>query len=269
MKYRSSIFIPNPIEEVFDFAVDQVGANRWQFQVGVKHLTGEANAPGSTYERRSFAGRASLHTYELVEVARPFRFDARWIEGPWPFRYEYTFAAEGEGTQVSVDVDSEGEPPVEIEGRLALLRRQIAGDTPRLAAVSSTAPRLLTEIEQERAAELTAIDQARALNEAQTQLHIPHSTASRGMPLSGIAAFLIPALLIILINIGWLWSLLSGGYGGYGGMFIMFLGAAINLGLGGLGLIVLIVAAIATKGKLAAFGGGLLAGSVISFAPFL
>ena len=53
MKYRSSIFIPNPIEEVFDFAVDQVGASRWQYQVGVKHLSGEENALGSTYERTS------------------------------------------------------------------------------------------------------------------------------------------------------------------------------------------------------------------------
>jgi hypothetical protein len=264
VKFRSSIFIPNPIEEVFDFAVDQVGARRWQFQVGVKHLSGEANAPGSTYERTAVDRNQMLvQTYELTIVASPFRFEVRSTSGELRFVYDYTFVVEDEGTRVYVGVDSEADAPAEIENRLTFLRRQLAGDTPGLAAVSSTAPRLLTEIEQARAAELTAIDQARAArNAASRESAQPSVPAS---PLSVALWVFIPALLIILPNIWLLGGLLSVAGAGYVGILILLLGAAINLGLGGLGLIVLIVAAIANKGKLAAFGGGQLAGPVISF----
>jgi hypothetical protein len=139
MSFRSSIFIPNPIEEVFDFAVDQVGASRWQYQVGVKHLSGEENAPGSTYQRTpSVRGKASAHSYELDVVASPYRFNTRSIEGAWFFHYDYTFVVEDQGTRVFVDFDSEGESPADIEGRLMFLRRNIAGEAPELAPAHST-----------------------------------------------------------------------------------------------------------------------------------
>ncbi len=50
-EHRASVVVPRPIEEVFDFAVDQVGSSRWQWQVFVKQLSGETNTTGSTYER--------------------------------------------------------------------------------------------------------------------------------------------------------------------------------------------------------------------------
>jgi hypothetical protein len=130
MKFRSSVFIPRPIDEVFDFAVDQVGSSRWQIQAGVEHLSGEANAPGSTYERTSvLAGQSRVHTFELAVVAPPFRFDVRSLEGPSPFHHDYNFVVEGEGTRVFVDTDSEGESPAEVEGWLKFLRQLIAGET--------------------------------------------------------------------------------------------------------------------------------------------
>ncbi|MDA0799839.1 MAG: SRPBCC family protein [Chloroflexi bacterium] len=165
MIFRTSIVIPKPIEEVFAFAADQVGASRWQYQVGVKHLAGEENAPGSTYERTSVsAGQPRVHTYELTEVAPPFRFDVRSIEGSSPFHYDYTFVVEDEGTQVFVDVDSADEPPAEVEGRLTFLRRQIAGETPELATAYSTVPQPTDQAlahETTRAAETVAKRQTR------------------------------------------------------------------------------------------------------------
>lgn len=165
MAFRTSIVIPKPIEEVFDFAVDQVGSSRWQFGVSVKHLSGEANTPGSTYERTFWSeGNATLHTYELTEVAPPFRFDVRSIEGPSPFHYDYTLVVEDEGTRVFVDVDSEGESPAEVEGRLTFLRRKIAGDTPELAPAYSTVPQPTEQElahESARAAEVAARRQTR------------------------------------------------------------------------------------------------------------
>jgi hypothetical protein len=124
--FRISSLIDRPIQEVFDFAVDQVGSGRWQFQTSVAHLAGEANAAGSTYERTVVSGDDTLvHTYELTTVAPPFRFEVRSTSGEPGFTYDYTFVLEGDGTRVFMDVDSESDSIGEVDDWLASLKRAL------------------------------------------------------------------------------------------------------------------------------------------------
>ncbi|MDA0799191.1 MAG: hypothetical protein O2884_11045 [Chloroflexi bacterium] len=130
-EHRASVVVPRPIEEVFDFAVDQVGSSRWQWQVFVKQLSGEANTAGATYERiRMIAGDRYVHTYELAVVAQPARFELRSTGGEPSFVYDYTFVVEGEGTRIFLDVDSEGDTVAETQNRLVFLKRVLTGDAP-------------------------------------------------------------------------------------------------------------------------------------------
>jgi hypothetical protein len=129
MAFRASILIPKPIDKVFGFAVDQAGSSRWQYQVDVELLSGDANAPGSTYKRTMFsAGRTLVHTYELTAVARPFRFEVRSTSGGTSFVYDYTFFAEAEGTRVVVDVHSAGDSVGVVEAWLIFLQGLLSSD---------------------------------------------------------------------------------------------------------------------------------------------
>jgi len=127
-KFRVSVVINRPVQEVFDFAVDQVGAGRWQFQVSVVHLSGDLNAAGSTYERSAWVGGVNVvHDYELTTVAPPFRFEVRSTSGEPSFVYDYTFVVEGDGTQVFVDVEGAGESVTEVSDRLNFLYQVVDG----------------------------------------------------------------------------------------------------------------------------------------------
>jgi hypothetical protein len=125
-QFQQSVMVNRPIEEVFDFTVDQVGAGRWQYKTVVELLSGEPNGAGSTY-RRTVTKRDEevVHTYALAEVNAPFGFRLQTTSGEPSFVHEYTFVAEGTTTRVAVAVESEGDEAGDIDNQLQSLARQL------------------------------------------------------------------------------------------------------------------------------------------------
>ena len=125
MKFQTSVFVAGQVADVFEFAIEQVRSAHWQWYTSVKHLTGEVNAPSSTYQRDAIIdGHRYIHSYVLSVVDPPYRFEARSTKGTPGFMYAYSFAPEADGTRVTVDVDSTSlsEARSVIDNRLAFFK---------------------------------------------------------------------------------------------------------------------------------------------------
>jgi uncharacterized membrane protein len=110
MKVEKSVIIKKPVVEVFDYALNNENATKWQGGVVSMQMDeGPDNIVGSRYtEVRKFLGQELRTTMEITTFIKNVKWAAKVIKGPVPYEVTMSYAAVPEGTKITTVV--EGEP---------------------------------------------------------------------------------------------------------------------------------------------------------------
>jgi carbon monoxide dehydrogenase subunit G len=118
-RYRRTIEIARPPEDVFAFVTDLDNLPRWQPTVRELSWDGEV-AEGSTFEEtREMLGRRATSRLEVTRLDRPREFAIRVVEGPVRLTVRHLFEASGDGTRLTLEAEGES-------GRLLRLAAPLA-----------------------------------------------------------------------------------------------------------------------------------------------
>jgi carbon monoxide dehydrogenase subunit G len=122
--FETSIDIPRPVDEVFEYVADPRTFPAWNSAVE------SVTAAGTRYVmRRRLPTGPAINELEVVARRPPAAFAIRTVSGPSPFVYRYGFAPTQRGTRVTLDAE------VQVPALVARLLRR--GVDANLAALRS------------------------------------------------------------------------------------------------------------------------------------
>lgn len=106
-RYRRTIEIARPPEDVFAYITDVDNLSRWQPTVREVRWDGEL-APGSEFEEtRELLGRRARSKLEVTVLAHPREFAIRIVEGPVPLTVRHLLEPTAGGTLLTLEAEGE------------------------------------------------------------------------------------------------------------------------------------------------------------------
>ncbi|MDQ3822266.1 MAG: SRPBCC family protein [Actinomycetota bacterium] len=128
MRYRRTIEIASPPEDVFAFVTDLDNLSRWQSTVREVRWDGELHQGSEFEETRELLGRRARSRLEVAVLDPPHEFAIRVVEGPVQLSVRHLFEPSGDGTRLTL----------EAEGRVGRLMRLAAPIAERAAALQAS-----------------------------------------------------------------------------------------------------------------------------------
>src|SRR5687767_9612718 len=110
IRTETNVLINRPVEEVWDFYINNENVARWALGVKeVRYLTeGPVRLGTKSAWTQTFLGKDISSTVEVIEY-EPYKYITfKASSGPFPFTYRYIFEPTPNGTKLSVHL--EGEP---------------------------------------------------------------------------------------------------------------------------------------------------------------
>jgi carbon monoxide dehydrogenase subunit G len=133
-RYRRTIEIARPPDEVFPFLVDLDNLPRWQPTVR-DVVWGPPLERGSTFaETREMLGRRATSRLEVIELDPSREFSIRVVEGPVPLRVRHLLETSAAGTRLTLEAEGEAGGLMRLAAPLAerAAARQAGQDLERL-----------------------------------------------------------------------------------------------------------------------------------------
>jgi carbon monoxide dehydrogenase subunit G len=133
-RYRRTIEIARPPEDVFAFVTDLDNLPRWQPTVRDVEWSAPLE-PGSTFrETREMLGRRARSRLEVTALEPSNEFSIRVVEGPVPLTVRHLLEPAGEGTRLTLEAEGEAGGLMRLAAPIAerAAARQAAQDLERL-----------------------------------------------------------------------------------------------------------------------------------------
>jgi hypothetical protein len=120
-RFKTSVRIRCPIEEVFAFVSEPLNFPHWNSAVrAVRKTGGRDGEVGSTYTmERELPSGGVQNELEVFARREPTEFGIRTTSGPTPFSYQYGFSAANGQALVQLDAVLELDGPAALLGPLA------------------------------------------------------------------------------------------------------------------------------------------------------
>jgi carbon monoxide dehydrogenase subunit G len=106
-RYRRTIEIARPPEDVFAFVVDLDNLSRWQPTVRDVRWSGELHEGAEFEEIREMLGRRARSRLEVTSLEAPREFSIRVVEGPVPLTVRHLLEPVAEGTRLTLEAKGE------------------------------------------------------------------------------------------------------------------------------------------------------------------
>ena len=139
-RYRRTIDIARPPDEVFAFVIDLDNLSSWQ--TSVREVEWEAPLePGSTFhETRELLGRRARSRLEVTVLGPPTEFSIRVVEGPVPLTVRHVFEPANGGTRLTLAAEGEAGGLIRLAAPIAerAAARQAGRDLGRLKQLLET-----------------------------------------------------------------------------------------------------------------------------------
>ena len=133
-RYRRSIDIERPPDEVFAFVTDLDNLARWQPTVREVRWDGELHAGGEFEETRELLGRRARSRLEVVALEPGREFSIRVVEGPVPLTVRHLLEPAANGTRLTLEAEGEAGGLLRLAAPIAerAAARQASQDLERL-----------------------------------------------------------------------------------------------------------------------------------------
>jgi carbon monoxide dehydrogenase subunit G len=106
-RYRRTIEIARPPDEVFAFIVDLDNLSRWQATVRDVRWERELHEGAEFEETRELLGRRARSRLEVTALERGREFSIRVVDGPVPLTVRHLLEAAGDGTRLTLEAEGE------------------------------------------------------------------------------------------------------------------------------------------------------------------
>jgi len=106
-RYRRTIEIARPPEDVFAFVTDLDNLPRWQPTVREVRWDGELHEGAEFEETREMLGRRARSWLEVAVLDPPRELSIRVVEGPIPLTVRHLLEPTGEGTRLTLEAEGE------------------------------------------------------------------------------------------------------------------------------------------------------------------
>ncbi len=133
-RYRRTIEIARPPEEVFGFLVDLDNLPRWQPTVRDVRWEGELHEGAVFEETRELLGRRARSRLEVTALEAGREFSLRVVEGPVPLTVRHVLEPAGDGTRLTLEAEGEASGLMRLAAPIAerAAARQAGQDLERL-----------------------------------------------------------------------------------------------------------------------------------------
>jgi carbon monoxide dehydrogenase subunit G len=106
-RYRRTIEIARPPEDVFAFLVDLDNLSRWQPSVRDVRWSGDLHEGDEFEETREMLGRRARSRLEVTALEAAREFSIRVVEGPIPLTVRHLLEPAGQGTRLTLEAEGE------------------------------------------------------------------------------------------------------------------------------------------------------------------
>jgi carbon monoxide dehydrogenase subunit G len=133
-RYRRTIEIARPPEDVFAFVADLENLPRWQPTVRDVRWEGELHEGSQFEEVREMLGRRARSRLEVIALDPPREFSIRVVEGPVPLTVRHRLEPVDGGTRLMLDAEGEAGGLMRLAAPIAerAAARQASQDLERL-----------------------------------------------------------------------------------------------------------------------------------------
>ena len=133
-RYRRTIEIASPPDDVFVFVTDLDNLPRWQPTVRDVRWEGELHEGSEFEETRELLGRRARSRLAVVALEPGREFTIRVVEGPVPLTVRHVFEPAGEGTRLTLEAEGEAGGLMRLAAPIAerAAARQASQDLERL-----------------------------------------------------------------------------------------------------------------------------------------
>jgi carbon monoxide dehydrogenase subunit G len=106
-RYRRTIDIARPPDEVFAFVTDLDNLPRWQPTVRQVDWDGQLQDGSEFEETREMLGRRARSRLEVTALEPAHEFSIRVVKGPVPLAVRHVFEPTGDGTRLTLEAEGE------------------------------------------------------------------------------------------------------------------------------------------------------------------
>jgi carbon monoxide dehydrogenase subunit G len=106
-RYRRTVEIARPPEDVFAFLVDLDNLSRWQPSVRDVRWSGDLHEGAEFEETREMLGRRARSRLEVTVLDAPSEFSIHVVEGPVPLTVRHLLEPAGQGTWLTLEAEGE------------------------------------------------------------------------------------------------------------------------------------------------------------------
>ena len=133
-RYRRTIEIARPPEDVFAFVTDIDNLGRWQPTVREVDWDGELREGSEFEETRELLGRRARSRLAVIALDPPAEFSIRVVEGPVPLTVRHLLEPVESGTRLTLEAEGEAGGLMRLAAPIAerAAARQASQDLERL-----------------------------------------------------------------------------------------------------------------------------------------
>jgi carbon monoxide dehydrogenase subunit G len=133
-RYRRTIEIAHPPEDVFAFVTDLDNLSRWQQSVREVEWSAPLETGSTFREARELLGRRARSQLEVTTLDPAHEFSIRVVEGPVPLTVRHLFEPADGGTRLTLEAEGEAGGLMRLAAPIAerAAARQAAQDLERL-----------------------------------------------------------------------------------------------------------------------------------------